>query len=71
MLDDSTLSPDGELVVAGGADGRLRVWEAGTGRALWTTPADTHAVVGVGFNGEDVVTRGLGGDVARWRILAK
>ena len=64
------LSPDGLLVVGGGADGRLRFWEAGTGRALWTTPAHIGAVVGLHYEGEDLITRGLGGDLARWHFTS-
>jgi WD40 repeat protein len=71
FLADAALSPSGDLVAGGGADGRLRFWDAATGRPLWTTPAHTGAVVGVHYEGEDVITRGVGGDVARWHVPTK
>jgi WD40 repeat protein len=71
FLSDAALSPGGDFVVGGGADGRLRFWEAATGRALWTTPAHIGAVVSIRYEGEDIVTRGAGGDVSRWRLPPK
>jgi len=63
---DATLSPDGSAIVAGGADGLLRFWDAASGRPLWTMLAHKSAVIGVHFDGDDLVTRGLAGDVSRW-----
>ncbi len=68
FLADAALSPGGDFVVGGGADGRLRFWDAVTGRALWTTPAHIGALVSIRYEGEDIVTRGVGGDVSRWRL---
>jgi len=68
FLADATLSPGGDFVVGGGADGRLRFWDAVTGRSLWTTPAHIGALVSIRYEGEDIVTRGVGGDVSRWRL---
>jgi WD40 repeat protein len=71
FLAGAALSPDGNFVVGGGADGRLRFWDAVTGRALWTTPAHIGTLVSIRFEGEDIVTRGVGGDVSRWRLPPK
>ena len=70
-LVDVALSPDGALVVGGDWGGLLRYWDAATGRPLWITPAHRGAVVGLHFEGEDLVTRGVGGEVSRWRIPEK
>ncbi len=67
---DATLSPDGSMVVAGDADGFLRFWDASSARPLWTLQAHRSHVVGVHFEGSDIVTRGFGGDVSRWRLPA-
>jgi WD40 repeat protein/serine/threonine protein kinase len=71
FLADATLSRDGNFVVGGGADGLLRFWDRATGRQLWTTPAHIGAVVGIHYEGEDIVTRGIGGDVSRWSVPLK
>lgn len=65
---DATLSPDGMMVVAGDGDGLLRFWEAATGQALWLLRAHKSHVVGVHFEGTDIVTRGFGGDLVRWHL---
>jgi WD40 repeat protein len=66
LLVDATVSPDGS-VVAGGSDGVLWFWDAG-GRPLWTLPTHTSRVIGIHFEGEDLVTRGFAGDVSRWSL---
>jgi WD40 repeat protein len=68
FLADATLSADGTLVIAGDADGTLRFWDAATARPLWTLRAHRSHVVGIHFEGDDIVTRGFGGDIARWRL---
>jgi WD40 repeat protein/serine/threonine protein kinase len=70
FLADATLSPDDAMVVAGDADGLLRFWDTGTGRPLWTLQVHTSHVIGVHFEGADIVTRGFAGDVARWTLPA-
>jgi WD40 repeat protein len=67
-LADATLTPDGSLVVAGGGDGLVRYWDATTARQLWTMQAHRSAVIGIHFDSGDLVTRGDGGDVARWTV---
>ena len=67
-LADATLTPDGAMVVAGGGDGLLRFWEARSTKLLWTLPAHKVGVVGIRFDGGDIVTRGFGGDMSRWAV---
>ena len=68
FLADATVSPDRLLVAAGDADGVLHFWDLTSGRPLWALKAHRSPVVGVHFDGNDIVTRGLGGDVARWTL---
>jgi WD40 repeat protein len=68
FLADATLAPDGSVVVAGGSDGFLRFWDASNGRLLWTLQAHKSYVVGVHYEGTDIVTRGFAGDVSRWTL---
>jgi WD40 repeat protein/serine/threonine protein kinase len=67
-LIDAALAPDGSLVVAGGGDGSLRFWDAASTRLLWTLQAHESAVVGVHYEGSELVTRGISGDIARWAL---
>lgn len=68
VLVDVALSPDGSVVVAGGSDGFLRFWDTSDGRLLWNLQAHRSYVVGVHYDGDDLVTRGLAGEVARWAL---
>jgi WD40 repeat protein len=68
FLADATVDPDGSLLVAGGSDGQLWFWDLATGRVLWKLQAHKSDVVGVHFEGDEIVTRGFAGDVARWRL---
>ena len=68
LLVDVAVSQDGKLLVAGGADGLVEFWDFETGRELWSLRAHAGQVVGVHFEGADLVTRGYGGDLARWRF---
>jgi WD40 repeat protein len=70
FLADATLSADGSMLIAGGGGGQLRFWETASGRPLWTMPAHRSDLVGVHVEGDDIVTRGFSGDVARWRLPA-
>ena len=67
FLVDAALAPDGSMIVAGGSDGFLRFWDA-HGRLLWTMQAHRSYVVGVHYEGDDLVTRGFAGDVAGWSL---
>jgi WD40 repeat protein len=68
FLADVLLDPTGSVVVGGDADGILRFWEMSSGKLLWTLPAHKSYVVGIHFEGDDIVTRGFGGDLARWSL---
>ena len=68
FLADATLAPDGLLVVAGGSDGLLRFWDVSNGRLSWMLPAHKSYVVGLHYEGSDLVTRGFAGDVSRWTL---
>ncbi len=66
FLGDAALLSD--LVVGGDADGLLRFWDAATGAKLWTIPVHKSAVIGVHWEGADIVTRGFTGEISRWRL---
>jgi WD40 repeat protein len=68
FLADATLAPDGLTIVAGGGDGLLRFWDAASGRSVWTLPAHKSHVIGIHFEGNDIVTSGFGGDISRWML---
>jgi eukaryotic-like serine/threonine-protein kinase len=68
FLVDATMSPDGSMVAAGDADGMLRFWGTASGRPLWILSAHKSYLVGLHFEGDDIVTRGFAGDVARWTL---
>jgi WD40 repeat protein len=64
---DVAVDPSRQLVVA--ADGgSLRFWDLANGRALWTLQAHTSVIVGIHFEGNDIVTRGFAGEVSRWTL---
>jgi WD40 repeat protein len=65
---DASPTPDGSMIVAGDSEGQLAFWDTATGRLLWTLQAHKSHVVGVHFEGGDMVTRGFGGDLARWTL---
>jgi WD40 repeat protein/serine/threonine protein kinase len=65
-LADAALAPDGAVIVAGGSDGILRFWDTSNGRLLWTLQAHSSYVIGVHWEGSELVTRSRAGDVARW-----
>jgi WD40 repeat protein/serine/threonine protein kinase len=67
-LADATLTPDGLMVVAGGSDGLLRFWDITSGRPLWAMQAHRSHLIGIRIEGDDVVTRGLSGDISRWSL---
>jgi WD40 repeat protein len=67
LLIDATLTADGSMIVAGDDDGLLRFWDV-TGHPLWKLQAHKSHVMGIHFEGDDIVTRGFGGDVSRWTL---
>jgi hypothetical protein len=56
------------MVIAGGSDGLLWFWDRETTRPLWTLHAHGSSVVGIHLEGDQVLTRGFAGEVARWTI---
>jgi WD40 repeat protein/serine/threonine protein kinase len=68
FLLDAVITLDGSMVVAGGGDGLLRFWDAASGRQLWKLQAHGSSVIGLHFEGDDLVTRGFAGDISRWRL---
>ena len=70
FLADADMSPDRSMIVGGGGDGLLRFWDAATGRPLWTLAAHKPYVMGLHFEAADIVTRGIGGELARWHLPA-
>jgi WD40 repeat protein/serine/threonine protein kinase len=67
-LADTALAPDGSVVVAGGSEGLLRFWDTSNGRLLWTLQAHSSYVIGVHYEGSELVTRSRAGDVAHWAL---
>jgi WD40 repeat protein len=65
-LADATFAPDGTVLVAGGSDGLLRFWDTSNGRLLWTLQAHSDYVIGVHYEGGELVSRGRAGDIVRW-----
>ncbi|HEX8107494.1 MAG TPA: protein kinase [Kofleriaceae bacterium] len=68
FLADATLDTAGKMLVAGDGDGSVRWWDVATGRPLWTLQVHKSIVVGLHFEGDDLLTRGFAGDVSRWTI---
>jgi WD40 repeat protein len=62
------VSPDGRFLAAGGADGRIAVFEAASGRELWREEAHAGAVTGLSFapGGNRCVSWGADRAVRLW-----
>ena len=63
-------SPDSKLVVTGGSDGRLILWDAATGREVRRLEGHGDAVTAVAFSpdGRLVVTSGWDRSVRLWDV---
>ncbi len=66
-------APGGDLLVAGYADGSLRLWAVDAGQLLHTVAAHAGAVLGVAFNpdGRTFVSRGEDGTLVLWEAEAQ
>lgn len=59
---------DDSMVIGAGGDGTLRFWDATTGRPLWSLRAHQRMTLGVHVDSDGIRTRGMGGEISRWRI---
>lgn len=66
FLADAAIAFDGSMIVAGGSDGAPWFWDRATTRPLWKLQAHSSHRVGVHLESDPLVTRGFGGEVARW-----
>lgn len=64
-------SPDGRLVAAGTADGKLTLWHAGTAQLLmsWTAHASTVYTLDFAPDGSTLASGGADGMIYLWEIL--
>lgn len=67
---DVSFSPDGKLLVSGGADGRAVVWDVANWRPVFSVDAHMQRISKVDFtaDGSAIITAGFDGRVARWAI---
>jgi len=63
-------SPDGTRIAAGGADGSLHLWQAGSGRHVLALDAHEGPIWSVVFavDGRSIVTGGDDGTVRVWGV---
>jgi eukaryotic-like serine/threonine-protein kinase len=66
FLADAMLTPDGAMVIGGGGDGVVRFWDTASGRPLWGIVAYRSPVMGIHWEGDSLLTRGLHGEISRW-----
>jgi WD40 repeat protein/serine/threonine protein kinase len=55
-------SPQGNLLVSGGAEGEIKVWDAGKGRLLTRLQAHQDAILGIGFSADGQTLTSVGKD---------
>ncbi len=73
MVNALALSLDGSLLVSGGWDRTMRVWDTGTGRCLRTFDAHDGIVSGVALNADGTLAASGSWDmtVRLWRIPSR
>ncbi|MBE2225077.1 MAG: hypothetical protein IAF02_26290, partial [Anaerolineae bacterium] len=66
----SPFSPDGSLLVSGGADGMMRFWNAADGTSIWDVSAHDSGVEAVTFaaNGHVMASGGTDGSLVVWAV---
>jgi WD40 repeat protein/serine/threonine protein kinase len=67
IFTDTTLTVDG-FVMASGTDGLLQLWDQDSELLLWVHHAHAAPIIGLHVEGDDIVTRGITGELARWRF---
>ncbi len=70
MVYGVALSADGGLLASGGADGTVRLWDAGSGACLHTLQGHTDMVWGVALSGDGqlAASGGADGTVRLWDV---
>lgn len=65
-------TPDGKLLVTGGNDKTVRVWEIGTGKPLWTFQGHTEKVTAIAVrpDGKQAASGSEDGSVRVWPLSA-
>ena len=65
-------TPDGKLLVTGGNDKTVRVWEVGTGKPLWTFQGHTEKVTAIAVrpDGKQAASGSEDGSVRVWPLSA-
>lgn len=64
------VSPGGEMVASGGADGKTRLWESGTGKLLRVLPPPHNRVISLAFtrDGSHLVIGQINGVSMSWDV---
>lgn len=67
-----TWSPQNDLLIAGGLDGLIRIWDRTTGQMIRTLAGHTAAVIGVAvsFDGATLISGAEDGTIRRWEIVS-